>query len=199
MKGKKKVIVILAIILCLILIYFLRVSKDERYNDDIIFFKNFYFGKDNKKDDLSRNDYIKENTVFLNNNSIESIGNFSLFRNTTNDVNWNELIYPGTKGEFHIYIFGNEDLNYKIEFESKNEKPKNLMFNEKGREDKFKTLEELSNTLIGDLNKGASKDIVIQWEWVYENAENDDIQDTEDGKTIKEYNFDIIVRGEEKV
>ena len=39
-----------------------------------------------------------------------------------------EKIAPGTSGRFDILLTSNENLNYKIEFESKSEKPTNLQF-----------------------------------------------------------------------
>ena len=46
-----------------------------------------------------------------------------------------EKIAPGTSGRFDILLTSNENLNYKIEFESKSEKPTNLQCytSEKGK------------------------------------------------------------------
>ena len=73
------------------------------------------------------------------------------------------------------------------------------MFNEKGRDNYYETLEKLGETLNGEIKKGEIKEITIEWQWKYETNENSDNQDTKDGKELKEYNFLIIARGEEKI
>ena len=83
--------------------------------------------------------------------------------------------------------------------QSKNQKPKNLVFNEKGRDNYYETLEDLGETLSGNIKKGEVKEVVIEWQWKYETNESGDMQDTKDGNELKEYNFLIIARGEEKI
>ena len=88
----------------------------------------------------------------------------------------------------------NEKINYRIEFESKNEKPKNLNFNIEGKDKKYSNLEELSKELRGTIQKDTI--ITIQWEWEYEQNEFNNRQDTQDGISLKKYNFTIFVIGE---
>lgn len=204
-KSKKKKIIIILIILLIILIWFLSKSNLNFFKDDIIFFKNFYssqgIDENNKENEENQNSQIYNSNsynVFRISTKKFETRETSLFSNISNETNWNRIIYPGTKGEFSIKLYGQENLNYQIIFQSKNQKPKNLVFNEKGRDNYYETLEELGKTLNGNIKKGEVKEVSIEWQWKYETNENGDIQDTKDGNELKEYNFLIIARGEEK-
>ena len=205
-KNKKKKIIIILIILLIILIWFLSKSNLNFFKDDIIFFKNFYssqgIGENNKENEENQNSQIynlNSDNVFRISTKKSETRETSLFSNISNEINWNRIIYPGTKGEFSIQLYGQENLNYQIIFQSKNQKPKNLVFNEKGRDNYYETLEALGETLTGNIEKGEMKEITIEWQWQYETNENGDMQDTKDGNELKEYNFLIIARGEEKI
>ena len=205
-KSKKKKIIIILIILLIILIWFLSKSNLNFFKDDIIFFKNFYssqgIGENNKENEENQNSQIYNSNsdhVFRISTKKSETRETSLFSNISNKTNWNRTIYPGTKGEFSIKLYGQENLNYQIIIQSKNQKPKNLVFNEKGRDNYYETLEALGETLCGNIKKGEVKEVSIEWQWKYETNENGDIQDTKDGNELKEYNFLIIARGEEKI
>lgn len=199
-KNKKRKIIIVLIILLIILILFISKNKLNFFKEDIIFFKNFYVSqtKENEKNRENQNNNLNSNNIFkISNEKTETIET-TLFSNLSNETNWNKIIYPGTKGEFSIHLYGQENLNYQIIFQSKNQKPKNLVFNEKGRDNNYETLEELGKTLNGNIEKGEMKEITIEWQWKYETNEKSDIQDTKDGNELKEYNFIIIAKGEER-
>ncbi len=205
-KSKKKKIIIILIILLIILIWFLSKGNLNFFNDDIIFFKNFYssqgIGENNNENEENQNNQIynsNSDNVFIISTKKSETRETSLFSNISNETNWNRIIYPGTKGEFSIQLYGQENLNYQIIFQSKNQKPKNLVFNEKGRDNYYETLEALGETLTGNIEKGEMKEITIEWQWQYETNENGNMQDTKDGNELKEYNFLIIARGEEKI
>ena len=205
-KSKKKKIIIILIILLIILIWFLSKSNLNFFKDDIIFFKNFYssqgIGENNKENEENQNSQIynsNSDNVFRISTKKSETRETSLFSNISNEINWNRIIYPGTKGEFSIQLYGQENLNYQIIFQSKNQKPKNLVFKEKGRDNYYETLEALGETLTGNIEKGEMKEVTIEWQWQYETNENGDMQDTKDGNELKEYNFLIIARGEEKI
>ena len=106
-----------------------------------------------------------------------------------------EKIAPGTSGGFDIVLKSNQQINYKIEFESKNAKPLNLQFYTSDNLQRYNTLEELEENLEGSISKNEEKTIHIFWEWVYETDEDSNVQDTKDAKYIKEYNFLIYVQG----
>ena len=113
----------------------------------------------------------------------------------------NKKIAPGTSGNFNILLDTNKDSKYKIYFQSVNEKPQNLYFKaiKDGKEiAKTQTLEELSEKLDGNIVKKEKIKINIQWYWNFENNKaNSDIQDTEDSKKIKRYQFNLYALGEE--
>ena len=205
-KNKKKKIIIVLIILIIMLIWFLSKSNLNFFKDDIIFFKNFYSSQ-GESEKGGQNDENQNSQIYnSNSDNILKISNrksetreTSLFSNISNETNWNRIIYPGTKGEFSIQLYGQENLKYQIIFQSKNQKPKNLVFNEKGRDNYYETLEDLGETLNGNIKKGEVKEVSIEWQWKYETNESGDMQDTKDGNELKEYNFLIIARGEEKI
>lgn len=114
-----------------------------------------------------------------------------------------EKIAPGTSGCFNILLDSNQNLKYKVEFNSLNDKPKNLTFvatkdgKVLGDSD---TLEGLASKLIGYINKNDKINILINWYWNFENEqemENTDIQDTKDSENIKRYEFCVCAIGEE--
>ena len=106
-----------------------------------------------------------------------------------------EKIAPGTKGSFNIVLNTNKNMNYKIVFESKNEKPSNLQFYTSQDNKKYATLEELGEKLVGRIIKKEEKVIPIYWEWVYEITEEQNKKDTLEATKIREYNFFIYVQG----
>lgn len=69
-----------------------------------------------------------------------------------------------------------------------------MEFKIKGKDRKYKKIEEMDNELKGIITK--DKTITIQWEWKYETHKIQDLQDTKDGINIKKYNFAIWVIGQ---
>ena len=200
MKNKKKLIILLIIILLIIniLIKIIFSSKEIDSNNDLIFFK--LFGQsdisstpyiDNKKS-LGKTSYIfdvsYENIDFKNINLVNTVDNKTLV---------NEKIAPGTKGEFDIILTTNKNLRYNVKFESKNQKPKNLVFSIKGKDKVYSSLEEMQEYLVGNISPSEEKIITIFWEWKYESGGNEDFQDTSDGINLTKYNFDIYTIGGE--
>lgn len=202
MKGKIKIFIILSLIFILIIflikIFSFKGFINNQEINDYTFFKLFSNG-------LSKQEKIEESNEYkfkveYNNIDFKSI-------ELLNTVNKEKLVYekiaPGTRGSFNIILNSNKNLKYKIIFESINEKPQNLNFialeNEKLL-GKAKTLEELSQYLIGNITKNENVNITINWFWNYENKENSeltDIQDTEDSKNIEKYQFNIYAYGEQ--
>ena len=169
--------------------------------DDFLFIKIFSNG-------ISQTNNIE-------NNNNEKIYNFKIsyknldFKslNLVDTIDKNTLIYekiaPGTSGSFNILLYSNQNLKYRIEFHSINDKPKNLKFmalkNNQILEE-TNTLEELSRRLVGYINKDENINITIKWYWNYEDKKNEeatDIQDTKDSEKIKKYQFDVYALGEE--
>lgn len=205
MKSKKKIIfkliLILILIILFIIIFFSKNSMNIDKFDDFLFIKIFSNG-------ISQTNNIE-------NNKNEKIYNFKIsyknldFKslNLVDTIDKNTLIYekiaPGTSGSFNILLYSNQNLKYRIEFHSINDKPKNLKFmalkNNQILEE-TNTLEELSRKLVGYINKDENINITVKWYWNYEDKKNEeatDIQDTKDSEKIKKYQFDVYALGEE--
>ena len=114
-------------------------------------------------------------------------------------------IAPGTKGSFDIIVDATESevgIDYKVEFESENNKPTNLIFYYK--EQKYTSLAELQKELKGTIKADEETKMItlkISWEWKYETGENEesiknnDKIDTNEGKTLQNYKFNVNVIG----
>lgn len=197
------IIIILLLILCLILINIKNISSQ----DEILFLKFLKIGKNQDENSIESQKNIQttkgkeqiakyEFKITYKNVDFKNV-------NLADTINQETLIYekiaPGVKGEFEIIIDSNKTMNYKINFNSINEKPQNLEFSYKEGNIKTKSLEELSNYLSGMILENTTKVVKINWSWDYENNQVENIQDTKDAKNIANYNFNINVVGEEKV
>lgn len=206
LNNKKVIILIIIIFICIIVIFIQNFKINKKlFFDDLFLFKNIDFGDltkeyddntiNNKKIINTKRTKVKENnSVFL---KVEykdfDFKNINLEDTIDNNTLINEKVAPGTKGEFEIIISSNEDLNYQIKFQSRNQKPANMKFYIKGQDERFNSLEELEENLKGVIKKYTQKTIYINWEWSYES--NNDEQDTNDGNNLKIYNFDIYTIG----
>jgi hypothetical protein len=205
MKNKRKIIFKLILILILIIlfikIFFLKGLINVEKIDDFLFLKLFSNGvyqKNSTQDDKYKKIY--EFKINYKNLDFKSL-------NLSDTIDKNTLIYekiaPGTSGSFDILLYSNQNLKYRIEFDSINKKPKNLKFKAfKSGEilEESNTLESLSKKLTGDINQNEKINITINWYWNYEdkeNGEDTDIQDTKDCENIKSYKFNVYAFGEE--
>ena len=214
-KQKTRIIVnlILILIICIFLLLIMKHKNDE-FQDDIIFFKSFYLGNKKTNTNLEAEDKVNLNELLLiNDNEKETNEKDSelpeyIFNVTYKDADFkdvnltntidkttlvNEKIAPGTAGAFEILLETNEKISYEIKFESKNEKPKNLVFSIKGKDRKYNNLEDMEKELKGEITE--NKSIVINWQWEYEKNETQNIQDTKDGEKLTKYNFTIFAIG----
>lgn len=191
MKHKKTAFLLIVILIILLFfILFNKFSKKEA-SDDIIFFKLFSQTKQNSN--TKENEYIFD---FSKNNEIST--NMNLWETVSKNTLINEKIAPGTEGEFEIKLKSNKSIYYEINFLSQNKKPKNLVFSIKGDNKRYSKLEDLRDELQGNLNKMETKSIIIQWKWDYDTGAKEDMQDTKDGTSIKDYHFYIHATGNEK-
>ena len=224
MKSKKRIIIFIVLILILILFlsYFYN-EKDDYFQDDITFFKLYGNNQTQSNTNLNQN----SNNIFNSNAYFDNYKLISSNKNSFNQDNKNnynlyieplemqmttinlmdtvdsktlvhEKIAPGTKGSFNINVTSNQNINYKIKFESKNDKPKYLVFYKENSEKKYQNIEDMQNELNGYINAKEEQKIKINWEWQYETKEGDilqDIQDTNDAQNIRSYSFDIYVIG----
>lgn len=118
-------------------------------------------------------------------------------------------ISPGDSGSFAIVMSvpkSSLDMEYQIKFEdSSKEKPSNLLFQIRGKNQTYATLQELATNLKGKISKQAKKKIVIDWQWPYETGENkksimeNDKIDTDEGEKLNCYQFKIVVTGKERM
>ena len=207
MKNKKKRIFKLMLILILIIlfvkIFFPKGLSNVQKIDDFLFIKLFSNGIQNNDDFLIKNDQNQKIYNFKINYKNLNFTSIDLAETIDKDTLVYEKIAPGTSGSFNILLDSNQNLKYKIEFNSVNEKPHNLNFkaSKSGKVlGESNTLEELSEKLTGYINQNEKIDITINWYWNFENEqdlENTDIQDTKDSENIKKYQFNVYAVGEE--
>jgi len=201
LNNKLKILKLSIILLISITIIIILNSNIKLFqSDDYIFLKIFQKINNENKIDYNKKE-SEENYIFkvdLKNIDIKQI---DLIKTVNKNTYVNEKIAPGTSGSFNILLEANKNSKYKINFISVNEKPQNLHFKALKDEEKIvkaDTLEKLSEKLEGNINKKESIKIEIQWYWDFENNKtNSDIQDTEDSKKIKRYQFNLYALGEE--
>lgn len=145
------------------------------------------------------------NWNFKVNEKEDKIQTISLKSTMNNSTLTNNKIAPGTEGSFQIKIDATNSevgINYVIKFENETKKPSNLKFMYEGTT--YNSLAELQKVLTGTINandQNKSKILTINWNWNYETGNsaqeislNDNI-DTQDGKQISNYTFDVLVSG----
>ena len=200
MKDKIKILKLFIIVILVIIVIVVSNSKINLFqSDDYIFLKIFQKTTNQPQD--TYNTKKEENYVFKVSFKSIDIKQIDLIKTVNKNTYVNEKIAPGTSGSFNILLEANKNSKYKINFISVNEKPQNLHFKALKDEEeivKADTLEKLSEKLEGNINKKESIKIEIQWYWDFENNKaNSDIQDTEDSKKIKRYQFNLYALGEE--
>lgn len=200
LNNKAKILKLFIIVILVIIVIVVFNSKINLFqSDDYIFLKIFQKTTNQPQD--TYNTKKEENYVFKVGFKSIDIKQIDLIKTVNKNTYVNEKIAPGTSGSFNILLEANKNSKYKINFISVNEKPQNLHFKALKDEEKIvkaDTLEKLSEKLEGNINKKESIKIEIQWYWDFENNKtNSDIQDTEDSKKIKRYQFNLYALGEE--
>ena len=207
MKNRnKRYIIVITILICFIF-FIMHFIKYDFLQEDVIFFQ--FFNSKNQSKDISN---INQSQIKEDRNqeeasiNIKSISFNVQFQNTKlkaldlmKTIDEKTLVYekiaPGTSGRFDIILHANQNMNYQIQFESKNEKPSNLFFYSTEEKKTYHTLEELGEDLTGKILQNEEKTIPIYWEWKYETDEEQDAQDTLEARKIREYHFLIYVQG----
>lgn len=194
---------IIMIFMCIIL-FIINFMRYEFLQEDLLFFQ-FFNSKDQSESKINgKKDVVEEFTE--RGTSIKIISFHIQYQNRKlkalnlkDTVNNKTLVYekiaPGTSGRFDILLTSNKDLNYKIEFESKSEKPTNLQFYTSENGKSYHTLEELGEDLTGMVLRKEEKTIPVYWKWEYEISEEQNKQDTLEAEKIREYHFLIYVQG----
>ena len=192
-KNIKRLIIVIILIFLIFKIVCSNLKFDSIKNDDFLFLKFLASGQKNSIDNLNQKNIYKFNVDYKDMN-LKSINLLDSVDKTTFVY---EKIAPGSRGEFEIELNSNQNLIYRIEFKSNNAKPQNLnfkVFKDNVFLDEANTLEELSESMKGNINKNQKIIYKIKWYWEFQNnqgLEKVDIQDTNDAKNINQYNFDV--------
>ena len=196
-KNIKRLIIVIILIFLIFKIVCSNLKFDSIKNDDFLFLKFLASGQKDSIDNLNQKSIYKFNVDYKD-MKLKSINLLDSADKTTFVY---EKIAPGSKGEFEIELNSNQNLKYRIEFKSNNAKPQNLnfkVFNDNVFLDEANTLEKLSESMKGNINKKQKIIYKIEWYWEFQNSHNlekVDIQDTNDAKNINQYNFDVYTYG----
>ena len=196
-KNIKRLIIVIILIFLIFKIVCSNLKFDSIKNDDFLFLKFLASGQKDSIDNLNQKSIYKFNVDYKD-MKLKSINLLDSADKTTFVY---EKIAPGSKGEIEIELNSNQNLKYRIEFKSNNAKPQNLnfkVFNDNVFLDEANTLEKLSESMKGNINKKQKIIYKIEWYWEFQNSqglEKVDIQDTNDAKNINQYNFDVYTYG----
>ncbi len=201
-KRKKRYIIIMIILVCIIF-FMINFIRYDFLQEDLLFFQ--FLSSRNQSKDISnvRKQVVENEETNINAKTIffdvqyqkTTIKALNLTETLDNKTLVYEKIAPGTSGEFEIVLNANQNMNYKIAFESENEKPTNLQFYTTNEEKRYATLENLGEILTGKIIRNEEKIIPVYWEWKYETTQGQNKQDTLEAKKIREYHFLIYVQG----
>lgn len=190
---KKKVYLIIIILILIFMILSFCKLKNNIYNDIMIFDLWSDIGISEKQE----NEYIinpkKQNNITID--VFKTVQN-GIKTETTSRVSGTEIsgaeiyekVAPGSYGNFAIKI--EKPLNQKCNIKVKdlNNKPKNLVFIIDGqRYESIQKIQEKLNQIFQVKNI-----VIINWEWKYDFNQEKDIEDTQDGKNISNYKFEIF-------
>lgn len=142
--------------------------------------------------------------TFKVNDNESQLQSINLASTVNNETLINNKIAPGTSGDFQIKIDATGSdvgINYKVNFVNEKNKPQNLVFTYD--DEKYENVTDIAEKLTGIIDANAEekeKIINIHWEWPYETGTDDEITnndkiDTENGKNITQYTFDVLVEG----
>ncbi len=145
---------------------------------------------------------------FKVNGSDEQVQNIDLISNANGSLVSGSKIAPGTSGSFKIMIDASEcdvALDYTLKVQNQTVKPANLVFKYGGKT--YQNIEQIAQEASSFFNANSEAktlEIPISWEWPYvtgttptQIAENDK-RDTQDGKNISQYSFDLVVTAVQK-
>lgn len=143
--------------------------------------------------------------AFLVNGQTASITNLNLAQTYQPDTLVANHIAPGTRGSFDIIIdaTGSEvGIDYQVHFENETNKPTNMKFYYQGNVvNSIKDLEIFLQGTVTAEEEQKVKTMKVEWEWSYETGSTEqeiarqDKIDTNDGKNLTQYQFDIIITG----
>ena len=186
MSKKKKVILIISVLVCLLL-SFIGGKSYSKYVSEV------------------RGDGMAEMATwnFKVNGKKEQVQTIQLESTYDNETLGKHKIAPGTNGSFNIMIDGTGSdvgINYNIKFTNESTKPTNLKFIYDDQE--YGSIAELESILSGTIqanDEEKAKILTIYWEWPYETGNNEneivnnDEIDTQDAQNINTYTFNVVV------
>ena len=186
--SKKKKITIVAVILLALILLFIGGNTFSKYVTEV-----------NGKGVAN----VAKWSFKVNDNEAQ-IQTINLASSVDNNTLVDNKIGPGTSGNFQIKIdaTGAEvGIDYKVHFINETNKPQNLFFTYDDK--KYENIAEIEKDLVGTIEANAeekTKTINIHWEWPYETGKDSQIVandkiDTQNGKSIAEYTFDVVVEG----
>lgn len=196
-KNIKRLIIVIILVFLIFKIVCSNLKFDSIKNDDFLFLKFLVNGQKDSIDNLNQKNIYKFNVDYKD----MKLKTINLLDSADKTIFVYEKIAPGSRGQFEIELNSNQNLKYRIEFKSNNAKPQNLnfkVFKDNVFLDEANTLEELSESMKGDINKNQKIIYKIEWYWEFQNSqglEKVDIQDTNDAKNINQYNFDVYTYG----
>ena len=142
---------------------------------------------------------------FKVNGQSEQVEEINLASTCNNETLVNNKIAPGTSGSFNIIVDATGSdvgINYNIAFTEEENKPQNLKFEYNDTE--YNSIKELEEDLSGTINANdeeKTRTLNVKWKWDYETGsspeeiESNDLVDTQDGQSIKNYTFNVVVTG----
>ena len=174
----KKRYVILIILILIIILIFNRKENKNILKDVLIF-------------DLW-SDIGKQNEYTINPEKGTKIDIFQTVEyeeKTNREVSYkiHKKIAPGSHGKFTIKLSKQVKTNFKINLSETETKPQNLIFII--GEQKYNSIKQMEEKITQELQENGK--IIINWEWLYYNNQQKDIQDTEDGENLEKYYFEI--------
>lgn len=188
MSKKKKAIIAVAILSCIVLA-FIGGQSFSKYVSEV------------------RGDGMAEVATwsFKVNGQKEEVQTIKLASTCNNETLVNNKIAPGTEGSFNIMVDGTGSdvgIDYSIKFDSESAKPTNLKFVYDKQE--YNSIAELETAVSGTIHandEDKTRTITINWKWDYETGNNEseiannDKIDTQDAQNISNYTFNVIVSG----
>lgn len=188
MSKKKKIILIIAVLSCII-VSFIGGQSYSKYVSEV------------------RGDGMAEVATwsFKVNGQKEEVQTIQLASTCNNETLINNKIAPGTRGSFNILVDGTGSevgIDYNIQFTNETTKPSNLKFTYNDKQ--YNSIIELEKDLSGTINaneENKTRTLKINWEWPYETGSNEneiannDKIDTQNAQNIATYSFNVIVSG----
>lgn len=192
MSKKKKIILVVAVLSC-IMLSFIGGQSYSKYVSEV------------------RGDGMAEVATwsFKVNGQKEQVQTIQLGSTCNNETLVNQKIAPGTSGSFNIIVDGTDSdvgINYNVKFTNESTKPTNLKFTYDNQE--YNSIAELESSLSGTIHadeEDKTRTLTIYWQWAYETGNNEseiannDKIDTQNAQDIATYTFNVIVSGTQVV